>query len=90
LYESPHRLIKALEQFKSFFDANRQIAVCRELSKKFEEIVRGNCDELIHHFTTHPIKGEFVIVVDGKLIEEKQSDKPREKKSKRHRKEEEE
>jgi 16S rRNA (cytidine1402-2'-O)-methyltransferase len=90
LYESPHRLIKALEQFKNFFDENRQIAVCRELSKKFEEIVRGNCDELIHHFTTHPIKGEFVIVVDGKLIEEKQSDKPREKKSKRHRKEEEE
>lgn len=90
LYESPHRLLKALEQFKNFFEEDRKIAVCRELSKKFEEIVRGNCDVLIHHFTTHPIKGEFVIVVEGKPIEEKESDKPREKRSKRHRKEEEE
>ncbi|MBL7898105.1 MAG: 16S rRNA (cytidine(1402)-2'-O)-methyltransferase, partial [Crocinitomicaceae bacterium] len=92
LYESPHRLIKALEQFKSFFHADRKIAVCREISKKFEEIVRGNCDELIHHFTTHPIKGEFVLVVEGKESkEENQPDKKsREKKSKRHRQEEEE
>lgn len=65
LYESPHRLLKALEQFKQFFRSDRKIAVCRELSKKFEEIIRGNCDELILHFTTHPIQGEFVIVIEG-------------------------
>ncbi len=92
LYESPHRLIKALEQFKSFFHADRKIAVCREISKKFEEIIRGNCEELIHHFTTHPIKGEFVLVVEGKESkDENQPDKKsREKKSKHHRREEEE
>lgn len=89
LYESPHRLIKALEQFKSFFHADRKIAVCRELSKKFEEIVRGNCDELIHHFTTHPIKGEFVLVIEGKEELKVLKDK-KDKRSKHHRQEEEE
>jgi 16S rRNA (cytidine1402-2'-O)-methyltransferase len=92
LYESPHRLVKALEQFKQFFEADRRIAVCRELSKKFEEIIRGNCDELIHHFTTHPIKGEFVLVVEASVGTggDLSNPKRREKKSKRHRKEEEE
>ena len=66
LYESPHRLLKALEQFKEVLGEGRKLAVCRELSKKFEEVVRGNCSELIEHFSTHPIKGEFVIVVEGK------------------------
>lgn len=66
LYESPHRLIKALEQFKEIIGDERQIAVCRELSKKFEEIVRGSSSELIGHFTSHPVKGEFVIVIEGK------------------------
>jgi len=89
LYESPHRLIKALEQFKSFFHADRKIAVCRELSKKFEEIVRGNCDDLIHHFTTHPIKGEFVLVIEGKEELKTTRDK-KDKRSKHHRREEEE
>lgn len=89
LYESPHRLIKALGQFKSFFHADRKIAVCRELSKKFEEIVRGNCDELIHHFTTHPIKGEFVLVIEGKEELKVLKDK-KDKRSKHHRQEEEE
>ena len=66
LYESPHRLLKALEQLKEVLDEDRKLAVCRELSKKFEEVVRGNCVELINHFTHNPIKGEFVIVVEGK------------------------
>lgn len=66
LYESPHRLLKALTQFKEVLDEKRKLAVCRELSKKFEEVVRGNCEELIEHFTTHVIKGEFVIVVEGR------------------------
>lgn len=66
LYESPHRILKALNQFSEYFEGDRQIAVCRELSKKFEEVVRGNALELIQHFENNPIKGEFVIVVEGK------------------------
>lgn len=65
LYESPHRILKALGQFKEVFDENRQIAICREISKKFEETVRGSATELIAHFETHPIKGEFVVVIEG-------------------------
>jgi 16S rRNA (cytidine1402-2'-O)-methyltransferase len=66
LYESPHRILKALAQFEEAFEEGRQIAVCREISKKFEETVRGTAAELITHFETHSIKGEFVVVVSGK------------------------
>lgn len=66
LYESPHRLLKALNQFNEVFEPDRRIAVCRELTKKFEEIVRGTCLELIDHFENNPIKGEFVIVIEGR------------------------
>ena len=66
LYESPHRLLKALEQFKEHIGDERQIAVCREISKKFEETVHGSASELIEHFTTNPVKGEFVIVIEAK------------------------
>jgi len=83
LYESPHRLLKALGQFKDVLHSDRKIAVCRELSKKFEEIVRGTSDELIYHFTSHPIKGEFVLVIEGKASEEITKSN-REKKSKKY------
>lgn len=66
LYESTHRILKALAQFQEHFDADRQISISREISKKFEETVRGTAEELIHHFTNNPIKGEFVVVIDGK------------------------
>jgi len=66
LYESPHRLLKTLEQIKEHFGADRPASVSRELTKIYEETVRGNLDELIQHFTTNIIKGEFVIVVGGK------------------------
>lgn len=65
LYESPHRILKALAQFAEVFEEDRQIAVCREISKKFEETVRGTAVELIKHFETHSIKGEFVVVIEG-------------------------
>ncbi|MFT4601638.1 MAG: 16S rRNA (cytidine1402-2'-O)-methyltransferase [Arenicella sp.] len=65
-YESPHRIMKALSQLKELLAEDRQIAVCREISKKFEETVRGTSTELIAHFETNPIKGEFVVVVSGK------------------------
>lgn len=65
LYESPHRIVKALTQFKEVFAADRQIAICREISKKFEETIRGSASDLIKHFESNPIKGEFVVVVEG-------------------------
>lgn len=66
LYESPHRIIKALTQFREAFESDRRISVSRELSKKFEETIRGTATELLAHFTANPIKGEFVIVIEGK------------------------
>jgi len=66
LYESPHRILKALKQFQEHFEADRQISISREISKKFEETVRGTTAELLQHFTNNPIKGEFVVVVEGK------------------------
>ncbi len=66
LYESPHRILKALAQFQEYFHPERQISISREISKKFEETVRGTSAELIEYFTKNPIKGEFVVVIEGK------------------------
>lgn len=65
LYESPHRLIKSLEQLKEFL-GDRQVSVSRELTKMFEETVRGTFTEVISYFTEKGVKGEFVLVVQGK------------------------
>ena len=66
-YESPHRLIKTLIQFAEIFGEDRQACVCRELTKIHEENVRGSISALIEHFNEKPaIKGEIVIIVDGK------------------------
>ena len=65
-YESPHRLIKALEQFKDFFGVDRRLSVSRELTKKFEETVTGTVEEVLTHFQNKEVKGEIVIVVGGK------------------------
>ena len=64
-YESPHRLLKALSQMAECFGGDRQVSVCREISKLHEESVRGTLDEAIAHFQTHEPKGEFVIVLAG-------------------------
>ncbi|RVU01325.1 16S rRNA (cytidine(1402)-2'-O)-methyltransferase [Mucilaginibacter limnophilus] len=66
LYESPHRLLKTLEEFAIYFGEERQISVSRELTKMFEETVRGTVSEVKTYFDTHPVKGEFVICVKGK------------------------
>ncbi|RAW03397.1 16S rRNA (cytidine(1402)-2'-O)-methyltransferase [Pseudochryseolinea flava] len=65
-YESPHRLVKALEQFKEFFGADRQVSVSRELTKKFEETTTGTVEEVLHYYQSKDVKGEIVIVVAGK------------------------
>ena len=64
-YESPFRLVKALQQFAEVFGPDRQACVCREISKVHEETVRGTLEELVAHFTATPPKGEIVIVVSG-------------------------
>ncbi|WP_340114461.1 16S rRNA (cytidine(1402)-2'-O)-methyltransferase [Maribellus mangrovi] len=65
LYESPFRLVKALNQLATFLGEDRQACVCRELSKMFEEVKRGSLNELENYYTEHPPKGEIVIVVEG-------------------------
>ena len=65
-YESPYRVVKCLEQFAEFFGEDRPISVSRELTKKFEETVRGTVGEVLAHFREHEPKGEFVMVVAGK------------------------
>ena len=66
LYESPHRLLKTLQQLAESCGADRQASVSRELTKIYEETVRGSLESIIEHFTTGIVKGEFVIVVAGK------------------------
>lgn len=66
LYESPYRVLKALQQIKEFIGDERRISVSREISKKFEETVQGTATELIAHFTAKEPRGEFVIVIDKK------------------------
>ncbi|NDV59303.1 16S rRNA (cytidine(1402)-2'-O)-methyltransferase [Bacteroides sp. 519] len=64
-YESPHRLVKTLNQFAEYFGAERQGTVSREISKLHEETIRGTLTELITHFTTVDPRGEIVIVIEG-------------------------
>lgn len=65
-YESPYRLVKTLQQLGEFFGQERQVGVCREISKIHEESVRGTIEEVVAHFTQTPPKGEIVIIVAGK------------------------
>jgi 16S rRNA (cytidine1402-2'-O)-methyltransferase len=65
-YESPYRVLKLLQQFSEVFGPDRQVSVCREISKVHEESVRGTLSEVIAHFTEHEPRGEFVVVVAGK------------------------
>jgi 16S rRNA (cytidine1402-2'-O)-methyltransferase len=68
LYESPHRLVKALEQIIEFISAERLVMVGREISKMHEQMVRGTATEVLAYFTAHPdkVRGEIVIVIAGK------------------------
>lgn len=65
-YESPHRVVRCLEQLAEAFGPERPVSVSRELTKKFEQTVRGTLAEVADSFRTHEPKGEFVIVVAGK------------------------
>ena len=65
-YESPYRVVKCIEQFAEVFGPERRVSVSRELTKKFEQTVRGTVAEVLEHFRTTDPKGEFVIVLAGK------------------------
>ncbi|MCG2459285.1 16S rRNA (cytidine(1402)-2'-O)-methyltransferase [Flavobacteriaceae bacterium F89] len=67
-YESPHKLIKTLTQFVEYFGADRQLTVSRELTKLYEETIRGTAEEVLAHYSKKPPKGEIVIVVAGKKL----------------------
>lgn len=62
IYESPYRVVKTLKEIKVLF-GERQISVCRELTKKFEETLHGTISEIITHFENKDAKGEFVICI---------------------------
>ena len=64
-YESPFRVLKTLTQFSEFFGTERKASISREISKIYEETVRGTLAELVEHFTLNNPKGEFVIIVAG-------------------------
>lgn len=67
-YESPHRILKALESLKAHLDEKRKILVAREITKIYEENIIGTAEEVLAYFTMHPdrVRGEFVVVVEGK------------------------
>jgi 16S rRNA (cytidine1402-2'-O)-methyltransferase len=66
LYESPMRLVKTLEDLVEYFGAGRQCCVSRELTKMFEENARGSLQEVLDHFRQKTVKGEIVIIIQGK------------------------
>lgn len=66
LYESPHRLLKTLEQMTEHFELNREICVVREISKMFETYHRGHLQEQLNYFKQNAPKGEIVLVIKGK------------------------
>ena len=70
-YESPYRVVKCLEQLAETFGPERKVSVSRELTKKFEQTVRGTLAEVAEYFRQHEPKGEFVIVVAGSPKAEK-------------------
>ena len=65
IYESPFRLLKTLTQLSETCGQNRQVSISRELSKRFEETIRGTLAEVISHFSENEPKGEFVIILEG-------------------------
>ena len=66
IYESPHRIVKALEEFTHYFGPDRQASISRELTKIYEETVRGTLAELVGYYKEHTVKGEFVIIISGR------------------------
>ncbi len=66
-FESPHRILKSLRMLEEFLGEDRPVVVARELSKKFEEYIRGSAKELVVHFEQNEAKGEMVLIVGGAI-----------------------
>ena len=64
-YESQHRIQKALEECVELLGPDRQVCIAREISKMFEEFIRGNAGEVLERIKQHPLKGEIVLIVKG-------------------------
>ena len=75
-YEAPHKLVATLEDMTAVFGADRSISLCRELTKLHEEVVRTTLGEAVEKYTTTPPKGEFVLIVAGAIIAEKEAATP--------------
>ncbi|MPQ47592.1 16S rRNA (cytidine(1402)-2'-O)-methyltransferase [Marinifilum sp. N1E240] len=73
-YESPHRLVKTLQQLAEVMGENRKASVSRELTKLHEENARGTLNELANHFNSKTVKGEIVLIVEGKVFEKKKKE----------------
>ncbi|HDZ13339.1 MAG TPA: 16S rRNA (cytidine(1402)-2'-O)-methyltransferase, partial [Pricia sp.] len=65
-YESPYKLVKTLGDFVTYFGADRPVSISRELSKIYEETIRGTAEEVLAYYTDKPPKGEIVAVVGGR------------------------
>lgn len=63
IYESPHRIVKLLADIKEIYGPDIEIVVAREITKKFEEVIRSTADDLIDRFTSRPPKGEFIVII---------------------------
>jgi len=67
-YESPYRVLKTLTQFREFMGTERRVSVSREISKLHEETLRGSLEEVISHFSVNEPRGEFVIILEGNIL----------------------
>ncbi|MFD2970575.1 16S rRNA (cytidine(1402)-2'-O)-methyltransferase [Peribacillus deserti] len=72
LYESPHRLKDTLQSLLEIL-GNRKIVLCRELTKKYEEFIRGSIDEAVRWANTTEIRGEFCLIIEGSEIQEEET-----------------
>jgi 16S rRNA (cytidine1402-2'-O)-methyltransferase len=72
-YEAPHKLLSTLEDLADTFGADRPISLCRELTKLHEEVVRTTLGAALEAYTAQPPKGEFVLVVAGAPVQEKEA-----------------
>ncbi|MDF9829269.1 16S rRNA (cytidine(1402)-2'-O)-methyltransferase [Parabacteroides sp. PF5-6] len=74
-YESPYRLVKTLTQFAEYMGRERPVSVSREISKMYEETVRGTVEEVMNHFTLNEPKGEIVIILGGLPVTKNKTEK---------------
>lgn len=74
-YESPHRVVKLLQQLREVMGDERRVSVCREISKIHEESVRGTLTEVQQHFEDNEPRGEFVVVLEGRVGKKRKNER---------------